>query len=287
MSVYRSSLKLTGKSAGQQPSFIKLFNKACLLLLLIFSPGLRANAQEFAKATAMPENKAFSGSQTALPVDNPVQETSENEGYKKEPSANKVVNSDFAGSQIAKSRLKMKRPWLKAKGANYVDEDFIKTEGLTGILELGLLTGLGSYTLDRKVDNVYSAWTYHAQIAYMFHGQFAAGIGSGLEHFGSFRNVPLFANGRYCFHEGKASAFVDVSAGLAFALDSSSYGGEFIEGCAGGKIYTSNTISIHMSAGYRLQDVFFRRITDKDGIRRNYEDYATLNFLHFKIGMSF
>jgi hypothetical protein len=91
----------------------------------------------------------------------------------------------------------------------------------------------------------------------------SAGIGTGLESFGSGAQLPIFAHGRYMPLKGNVSPYVDAMAGYAFALSRpySYYDDAYVTrkagvtgGIGGGvRFMTSNRFGVTIGMGYRFQ----------------------------------
>ena len=190
---------------------------------------------------------------------------------------NKAVNRAAARSAFGYAPLK----------SNYVDEDQIRSQGITGILEGGFISGFGNYSLQKSLTNGFSAWTLRGQVALIVHHQLTIGVGSGIENYGTFRNIPLFADFRYSFRQGRSTPYLSINGGALLCPDTVLHQGSYIGANLGGKVYVSNDVSVQLGAGYRIETIYFTAYTDDAGQRQQFRDYSWLQFLTFSIGVAF
>ena len=161
---------------------------------------------------------------------------------------------------------------LKTSSANQYD-----LLGWRGVVELGYIMG------------DFSAPEFSFSIGYQFNPYFFLGAGIGVDYHFDWETVfmPIFANARAYFIDGKISPFMDVKIGYSPVDDSGLF---YFTPSVGVSFGTSKKCAVNLSIGYNLQRVMmyvYRYVPEYDHYNLLYDSRESLHGLSFKLGFEF
>ncbi len=193
------------------------------------------------------------------------------ERIKEEP----VPNNDNISGQTRDAVLNSESRFVETKSYNP------RTRGYRGWVETGGAIGLGEYG-----SGVFSFSTSHG---YQFNPYFFLGAGIGVDCHFDWETVfmPIFANARAYFIDGKISPFMDVKIGYSPVDDSGLF---YFTPSVGVSFGTSKKCAVNLSIGYNLQRVMmyvYRYVPEYDHYNLLYDSRESLHGLSFKLGFEF
>jgi len=149
-------------------------------------------------------------------------------------------------------------------------------EGFTNITTLGYGFGIGTLGDDRAIDNDEDYFAIHTVNGYHLNRNISLGVGVGVEWYGDYELVPLYADVRYypSLTEWAPFFYGDLGYGLGF-LDEGADGG-ILFGIGGGIQRSVNAnMGYVASFGYRYQENTLGTVN------------ADAHFLQFSVGLKF
>jgi len=149
-------------------------------------------------------------------------------------------------------------------------------EGFTNITTLGYGFGIGTIGDERAIDNDEDYFAIHTVNGYHLNRSVSLGLGVGVEWYGDYELVPLYADVRYypTLTEWAPFFYGDLGYGLGF-LDEATDGG-IMFGVGGGIQRSVNPNMAYVASfGYRYQE-------NTLGTRN-----ADAHFLQFSVGLKF
>lgn len=96
---------------------------------------------------------------------------------------------------------------------------------------------------------------FHTINGYQVNANVSAGLGVGIATMDENLFIPIFADGRYYFLEGKYSPFLMGRVGYAVNIEETSGSGLMGAGGVGMKIFFTGNFACHALLGYRLQQI--------------------------------
>jgi hypothetical protein len=121
-------------------------------------------------------------------------------------------------------------------------------QGYKGIVEVGYQIGIGDYGMDRLKLNIING--------YQINPYFSLGIGTGLRYYFSSEVplIPLFADFRANFINGKISPYLSLGIGYSFNAKNSFEGvGFLLNPTLGVSFKISNNSAMNVGLGYEMQ----------------------------------
>lgn len=149
-------------------------------------------------------------------------------------------------------------------------------EGFTNITTLGYGFGIGTIGDERAMNNDEDYFSIHTVNGYHLNRNVSLGVGVGVEWYGDYELVPLYADVRYypTLTEWAPFFYSDLGYGLGF-LDEATDGGVLF-GIGGGVQRSVNTSFAYMASfGYRYQENTLGTLN------------ADAHFLQFSLGLKF
>ena len=240
---------------------MKFFSRVCIALVALFCCGV-ASAKELQDVVYLKNGSIIRGT---------IIEQVPNESLKIKTADGSVFVYEI--SQVDK--YAKEEPVLKSKGLNP------RVKGYRGWVETGGAVGLGTFG-----DGVFTFSTSHG---YQFSPYFFLGAGIGVDYHFGWETVfmPIFANARAYFIDGKISPFMDVKIGYSPVDDSGLF---YFTPSVGVSFGTSKKCAVNLSIGYNLQRVMmyvYRYVPEYDHYNLLYDSRESLHGLSFKLGFEF
>lgn len=122
--------------------------------------------------------------------------------------------------------------------------------------------GIVNYSYEVPLDEGGKGWSeIHAIYGYRFGKHTFFGVGSGIHwHSNSGRTnvfVPAFGDLRFYLQNDTVTPFINANFGWSFGVgDVSGWDGPFINPSIGANIYLQNSVSLDLSIGYMLQELY-------------------------------
>ena len=234
-------------------AFMKSFSRVCIALVALFCCGV-ASAKELQDVVYLKNGSIIRGT---------IIEQVPNESLKIKTADGSVFVYEI--SQVDK--YAKEEPVLKSKGLNP------RVKGYRGWVETGGAVGLGTFG-----DGVFTFSTSHG---YQFSPYFFLGAGIGVDYHFGWETVfmPIFANARAYFIDGKISPFLDAKIGYS-PLDGTGF---YFSPSVGVSFGTSRKCAVNLSIGYNLQrtEVYYY------GYYYSFYAYESMHGLSFKLGVEF
>ena len=258
---------------------MKSFKRVCITLIALFCCGIVSaeglqgvgpkeepvlkDKDKFEQVKEELEKKKDRSEQTKeKPV---LRSKNTSERIKEEP----VLNNDNISGQTRDAVLNSESRFVETKSYNP------RTRGYRGWVETGGAMGLGEYG-----SGIFSFSTSHG---YQFNPYFFLGAGIGVDYHFDWETVfmPIFANARGYFINGKISPFVDAKIGYA-PIDGY---GVYFSPSIGVSIGVSKKCAVNISIGYNMQqsEAYYFGYQGYSGY---YEDIL-IHGLSFKAGFEF
>ena len=255
---------------------MKSFRRVCITLVVLFCCGIVSAY-------------AVSKEDTVLKDKGKLEQTKEGAGLKSKLNPGQTKEKLVLESKEGKGQTKENPEPVSEELSGQIKEEAVassgvrpaptkrykntRTKGYRGWVEAGGAVGLGEYG-----SGIFSFSTSHG---YQFNPYFFLGAGIGVDYHFDWETVfmPIFANARAYFIDGKISPFMDVKIGYS-PVDES---GLYFSPSVGVSFGTSKKCAVNLSIGYNLQraEMYYY------SYYYSFSSDESLHGLSFKLGVEF